>query len=164
MVVGARIARGTSRPYLVRVFLSYPIYGLTRTFRTDDKMLMVWDLHPPTPARGAQQDEGDDNMNDDDDDDDESRPQPTAYVIPFPHPLTSISSHPHTSKEFLVSDCRGSVYLTDWRSDPVDIEEGNLRHSNLVELVEPYALSASCMGHPVKWSGSTAWRSDSVDM
>ncbi|KAJ2936684.1 hypothetical protein H1R20_g411, partial [Candolleomyces eurysporus] len=126
---------------------------------SDDKMLMVWDLHPPAPARGARQD-NEDGM----DDDDEPRPQPTAYVIPFPHPLTSISSHPHTSKEFLVSDCRGSVYLTDWRSDPVDIEEGNLRHSSLVELVEPYALSASCMGHPVKWSGSTAWRSDSVDI
>ena len=91
----------------------------------------------------------------------------TAVVVASePHPLTSISSHPLTSKEFLISDCRGSVYLTDWRSDAQDLE-GNgagLRHSNLAELVEPGALAAACMGQSWRWSGLTAWRVDSLDM
>jgi hypothetical protein len=132
------------------------------TFKTqiiDDKMLMVWDLHPaadiessppasttslsPSPS---------------------SRSQPTAYVIPFRNPLTSIRSHPSTSKEFLVSDCCGAVYLTDWRSDPDEGDPGGLWHSSLVELIEPSALSVSCLGGPSQWSASVDWRSDTVDL
>ena len=93
-----------------------------------------------------------------------SRPQPTAYVISFPNPLTSIRSHPSTSKEFLVSDCRGAVYLTDWRSDPDEGDPGVLRHSSLVELIEPSALSVSCLGGPSQCSASVDWRSDVVDL
>lgn len=122
-------------------------------------MLMVWDLHPaadvesssppstmslsPSPS---------------------SRSQPTAYVIPFPNPLTSIRSHPSTSKEFLVSDCHGAVYLTDWRSDPDEGDPGGLWHSSLVEFIEPSALSVSCLGGPSQWSASVDWRSDTVDL
>lgn len=119
----------------------------------DDKMMMVWDLHPaispssrsPTPSLPA-------------------RPQPTAYVIGFPHPLTTISSHPSTSKEFLVSDCRGSLFITDWRSDPQDADPNNWRHSSLVELTEPYALSSSSMGLSNSRVASAAWRRDTTDM
>ena len=93
-----------------------------------------------------------------------SRPQPTAYVIAFPHPLTSVCSHPSTSKEFLVSDCRGSIFLTDWRSDPEQDEQENWRHSSLIELVEPFALSDASTGLSQHWSGSVAWRGDSIDM
>ncbi|KAF6764928.1 hypothetical protein DFP72DRAFT_869603 [Ephemerocybe angulata] len=112
---------------------------------SDDKMLMVWDLSPPSEVRHTL---GDDDSMSDGSPSPAPRAQPTAYVIPFAHPLTSISSHPQTSKEFLVSDCRGSVYLTDWRSD----------------LVEPFSMAGSCMNFPVPWSGSTAWRADSVDI
>lgn len=127
---------------------------------SDDKMLMVWDLRPnvdissSVPTRSDMHDSPSPSP----------RPQPTAYVIPFSHPLTTISSHPSTSKEFLVSDCRGSIFLTDWRSDPEDNKQANLRHSSLVELVEPYALSASCMGNTSRWSASAAWRTDTVDI
>ncbi|TFK26364.1 hypothetical protein FA15DRAFT_667446 [Coprinopsis marcescibilis] len=121
---------------------------------SDDKMLMVWDLHP---AR-------DEPAEDSDLDTPPPRAQPTAYVIPFPHPLSSISSHPLTSKEFLVSDCRGSVYLTDWRSDSEDLLQSNLRNSTLIELVDPSALAASCTGQSHRWTGFTAWRSDSLDV
>ncbi|KAG6833204.1 hypothetical protein H0H87_010267 [Tephrocybe sp. NHM501043] len=95
---------------------------------SDDKMLMVWDLEPPvdsTPEPSPGFDLGPD------------RPQPTAYVIVFPHPLTTISSHPSTSKEFLVSDTRGSIFLTDWRSDPQEMDQDRWRHSSLLELIEP---------------------------
>ncbi|KAF8652697.1 hypothetical protein AX16_004201 [Volvariella volvacea WC 439] len=128
---------------------------------SDDKMLMVWDLHPTvdvsstivspvhTPRAGSK---------------DPDRPQPTAYVIAFPYPLTTITSHPSTSKEFLVADSRGSVFLTDWRSDPEDGDQGTWRHSSLIELIEPYTLANSSVGHHSQWSGSLSWRKDSVDI
>ncbi|EAU88287.2 hypothetical protein CC1G_11765 [Coprinopsis cinerea okayama7 len=127
---------------------------------SDDKMLMVWDLRPPKiPNVNTTHDEDEDDMSP------PPRPQPTALVIPFPHPLVSISSHPLTSKEFLVSDCRGSVFMTDWRLDSADLEmQSNFRHSNLVELVDPAALAAACVGQSQRWTGSVGWRSDSLDI
>lgn len=130
----------------------------------DDKMLMVWDLHPtldissslPSPIRSPAMAGTPSSP--------PARPQPTAYVIAFPHPLTTVNSHPSTSKEFLVSDCRGSIFLTDWRSDPEEKDHDSWRHSSLVELVEPRALSDALTGLSVQWSGSVAWRRDTVDM
>jgi hypothetical protein len=132
----------------------------TFSFETDDKMLMVWDLHPslfllPSPTRSLEM-AGTPSP--------PARPQPTAYVITFPHPLTTVNSHPSTSKEFLVSDCRGSIFLTDWRSDHEVRDQDSWRHSSLVELVEPYALSDASVGLSVQWSGSVAWRRDTIDM
>ncbi|KAF5373005.1 hypothetical protein D9758_001760 [Tetrapyrgos nigripes] len=124
---------------------------------SDDKMLMVWNLRP---------DPSEDENNDPSIDEDSpsfSRRQPTAYAIPFPHPLTSINSHPTSSKEFLVSDCRGSIFLTDWRSDPVDAQDG-WHQPNIIELSEPRALSDVSLGHALHLSGSVAWHKGSVDM
>jgi len=126
---------------------------------SDDKMLMVWDLLPaadiessPLPSTMSLSPSP------------SSRSQPTAYVISFPNPLTSIRSHPSTSKEFLVSDCHGAVYLTDWRSDPDEGDPGGLWHFSLVEFVEPSALSVSCLGGNSQWSASVDWRGDTVDL
>lgn len=127
-----------------------------RPVPADDKMLMVWDLHPTIDIPSHNHQTGDGRSVT------PSRPQPTAYVIPFSYPLTSVTAHPSTSKEFLVADCRGSVFITDWRSEEDD--RSHLRHSSLVELVDPHALAASALGHPVQWSGSVAWRSDTIDM
>ncbi|KAF9002014.1 hypothetical protein BDQ17DRAFT_1327033 [Cyathus striatus] len=129
---------------------------------SDDKMLMVWDLLPtvnissskPSPARSTDLDNCAIT----------SRSQPTAYVIPFPHPLVTIDSHPSTSKEFLVADCHGSIYLTDWRSDPDDPNRDHLRHSNVMEFADPHALAMASMGNSVRWTGSAAWRADSPDI
>ena len=136
---------------------------LTLLLSADDKMLMVWDLHPATVdiSSSVLSLEGSPPQNATSPAD---RLQPTAYVIAFSHPLTTISSHPSTSKEFLVSDCRGSIFLTDWRSDPQDIDPSNWRHSSLIELVEPYMLSDSTMGLSMHWSGSVAWRGDTTNM
>jgi len=117
---------------------------------------MVWDLDPgisSVPLRSSSVETSPSPP---------PRSQPTAYVIAFPHPLTTVNSHPSTGKEFLVSDCRGSIFITDWRSDPD--ESDNWRHSNLVELVDPHALSDATTGLSVQWTGSAAWRRDTVDM
>ena len=114
---------------------------------------MVWDLETGV-TRGspsAESDRGGDRSFLD-------RSQPTAYAIPFPHPLTSVSSHSLSSKEFLVSDNHGSIFLTDWRSDP----EEDPRNLNVIELVEPRALSDAVGG--IGSTGAAAWRADNPDM
>jgi hypothetical protein len=114
---------------------------------------MVWDLE--TRVAGVSSDAGSDRAGDRGFLD---RPQPAAYAIPFPHPLTSVSSHPLSSKEFLVSDNHGSIFLTDWRSDP----EEDPRNLNVVELVEPRALSDAVSG--IGSAGAAAWRADNPDV
>ncbi|KAK1229065.1 hypothetical protein PQX77_007881 [Marasmius sp. AFHP31] len=124
---------------------------------SDDKMMVVWDLYPthsvrsPRPSAAASTSPS------------SNRPQPTAYVIAFPHPLSSIDSHPSTSKEFLVADCRGSIFLTDWRSD-LDGEHESWRHHSIVELTDPHALSDASMGISIHLSASAAWRRDTPDI
>ena len=116
-------------------------------------MLMVWDLE--TRAEGESSSVGSDRAGDYSFLD---RPQPTAYAIPFPHPLTSVTSHPLSSKEFLVSDNRGTIFLTDWRSD----HEEDPRNLNVVELVEPRALSEAVSG--IGSAGTAAWKADNPDV
>ena len=124
---------------------------------------MVWDLYPsidlPSPFH-FQSPSPDYALTPAPD----SRPQPTAYVIPFPHPLSTIRAHPGTSKEFLVSDCHGSVFLTDWRTGPDDNDDGSLRHSSVIELVEPLAMAAASMGSIRQGPVSIDWRRDAMDM
>ncbi|TDL23611.1 hypothetical protein BD410DRAFT_142541 [Rickenella mellea] len=123
---------------------------------SDDKNLIVWDLYPSTDHANSpinsplpsQSPSG-------------TRAQPTALVIPFAHPLTSVSSHPLTSKEFIVSDCRGSVFLTDWRKDPN--EEDETWH-HIVELVHPTALAKAATNRSGYWTGCASWRRDSLDL
>ncbi|KAH7877767.1 hypothetical protein F5879DRAFT_970283 [Lentinula edodes] len=117
---------------------------------SDDKMLMVWDLTPhDTDTRIDPPD---------------SRPQPTVYAMAYSHPLTSIDSHPSTTKELLVADCRGSIYIVDWRSDPGASEQISWRSSSVLELTDPHALSEASVGLSLKLSGSVAWRRDSPDI
>jgi hypothetical protein len=123
-------------------------------------MLMVWDLDPSMDISSVAVQSPSIEVSPSP----PQRLQPTAYAIAFPHPLTTVNSHPSTAKEFLVSDCRGSIFITDWRSDPDESEQGNWRHFNLVELVEPHALSDAMTGFSVQWTGSAAWRRDTVDM
>lgn len=118
-------------------------------------MLMVWDLNPTlhmqSPASPSSSGRS-------------PRPQPTAYVITFPYPLTTVCAHPTTSKEFLIADARGSIFLTDWRTDPDENELVSWRNSSVIELLEPRALADAISGMPGRWSGSVTWRRDSSDM
>ncbi|KAH9946415.1 WD40-repeat-containing domain protein [Epithele typhae] len=122
---------------------------------SDDKFLMVWDLEPsiniasPSSPDGGGTPEGT-----------SERAQPTAYAVAFPHPLTSVDAHPSTSKEVLVGDARGSVFLTDWRTDQEGDEQARWRNQAIVELLEPRALADAAPGLATRWSGSVAWRRD----
>ncbi|KAJ7849155.1 hypothetical protein B0H14DRAFT_2766264 [Mycena olivaceomarginata] len=106
---------------------------------SDDCYLMIWDLYPTQDASNRSSPDSSRMSSP------TPRLQPTAYVIAFPHPLTAVSSHPSSSKEFLVSDTRGSIFLTDWRSDP---DESDYESWRLVELIEPYALAATATASP----------------
>lgn len=117
---------------------------------------MVWDLNPTLAISSPPSLDMESGLS--------TRVQPTAYVINFPHALTTVCSHPSTSKEFLVADARGSIFLTDWRSDPDANEQASWRNAGIVELVEPRAMADAVCGRSVKWSSSVAWRRDSVDM
>ena len=127
-------------------------------------MLMVWDLHPPLSLSPSVSTAGALSSPPASSSPPPSRRQPTAYVITFPHPLTTVCAHPSTSKEFLVADARGSIFLTDWRSDPAADERVTWRNSSVVELVEPRALADAVTGAAVRWAGSVAWRKDDVNM
>ncbi|KAJ6546410.1 hypothetical protein DFH09DRAFT_927287 [Mycena vulgaris] len=126
---------------------------------SDDKMLMVWDLYPTLDMSSNRM--SPDSLGMSGSSSPPPRLQPTAYVIAFPHPLNTVNSHPSSSKEFLVSDARGSIFLTDWRSDPGD--NSDFESWRLVELVEPYALAATSTGLSVQ-GGWAAWRRDNTDI
>ncbi|KAJ7055177.1 hypothetical protein C8F01DRAFT_1211717 [Mycena amicta] len=80
------------------------------------------------------------------------RSQPTAYTIAFPHELRSVCSHPSSSKEFLVADARGSIFLTDWQT--------GFDSWRLVELADPHALAAST----TLSSAAASWKKDNADI
>ncbi|KDQ59396.1 hypothetical protein JAAARDRAFT_32955 [Jaapia argillacea MUCL 33604] len=130
---------------------------------SDDKVLMVWDLKP-SPSVSPRVASTSASPGTEDPSTPPARHQPTAYPVSFPNPLTSIASHPSTSRDFLVADCRGSIFVTDWRKDPVANEQDRWRHSNVIELIEPRALSDAAAGLPLQWSGSVSWRRDTIDI
>lgn len=122
---------------------------------------MVWDLYPTLPnARTREDSVGSDIF----EEANSPRAQPTAYVINFPHPLTTVCSHPTSSREFVLADSRGSIFLTDWRSDPDENEQVSWKNSSVIEMIEPRALADSISGTTSRWGGSVAWRRDSVDL
>jgi len=126
-------------------------------------VLMVWNLYPgmTVPPPGAADDDDMDVLAET-----PQRPPATAYAIHFAHPLVAIRAHPSASKSFLVADDRGSVFLTDWRSleENHTEEEGRLRHSSLLELVDPSALGLNYTGASLPSLPSIDWRGDTSEM
>ncbi|KAF7304767.1 DEAD-box protein abstrakt [Mycena kentingensis (nom. inval.)] len=113
---------------------------------SNDKLLFVWDLDP-SPASPKSSPSL--SMS-------PERAQPTAYTIAFRHALHSVCSHRSSSREFVVADARGSIFLTDWRSDP---DEADIDSWRQVELVDPHALATSTI-----LGGSASWRIDNPDI
>src|SRR5712671_949304 len=133
------------------------------TTKIDDKMLMVWDLRPtvdipsipqsrsPTSATNPDASGGGSS----------TRPQPTAYVISFPHALSSVCAHATTTKELLVADVRGSLALIDWRSDPSHAPtDAAWHHPRVVEFAAPRAIAGGAGAFPA----SAAWQQSNPDM
>ena len=117
-------------------------------------MLMVWDLHPnvdipsaplsPSPpshrARSNDSQTGGSGN---------ARPQPTAYVISFPHALSSVCAHATTTKGLLVADVRGSLALIDWRTDaPHTSTDAAWHHPRVVEFAAPRAIAGGACAFP----------------
>jgi hypothetical protein len=156
------------RPPFPHFFITYylPPFQPT-TNKKDDKMLMVWDLRPnvdissaplsPSPpshrARSNDSQTGGDNGN--------ARPQPTAYVISFPHALSSVCAHATTTKDLLVADIRGSLALIDWRTDASHAStDAAWHHPRVVEFTAPRAIAGGACAFPA----SAAWQQANPDM
>ena len=92
----------------------------------------------------------------------EDRTPPTAYEISYAHPLTTVCSHPATSKELLVADTHGTIFMVDWRSD--DPGEPQPDRRTVFELVQPYAMGDALIGNGDTTWTSVAWRRDTTDM
>jgi hypothetical protein len=90
-----------------------------------------------------------------------TRPQPTAYVISFPHALSSVCAHASTTKDLLVADVRGSLALIDWRSDLSHAQaEAAWHHPRVIELAAPRAIAGGAAAFPA----SAAWQQANPDM
>ena len=90
-----------------------------------------------------------------------TRPQPTAYVISFPHALSSVCAHASTTKDLLVADVRGSLALIDWRSDPSHAHaDAAWHHPRVIELAAPRAIAGGAGAFPA----SAAWQQANPDM
>jgi len=126
---------------------------------SEDKNLIVWDLYPSPDFNADTSSE----MEGDSFDRSDHR-QPTALVIPFALPLCSVGSHPSTSKELLVSDARGTVFLVDWRKDPSETDRDDDHLQNIVELVHPRALAESCTNLAKTLSGYASWHRDNANL
>ncbi|KAF8491930.1 WD40-repeat-containing domain protein [Gautieria morchelliformis] len=130
---------------------------------SDDKILLFWDLLPasegdmlsPSPSPAAPSRALSPS----------SRPQPVAFAAPYAHPLHSVASHPSTSKELVVSDAQGSVFVVDWRVDPADEDpEERYRGLSIAQLVDPRALADARTGMPTVWGGSVAWQQQDLNI
>lgn len=137
----------------------------------DDKMLMVWDLRPnvdipsrpqsrsrsrslspSSPSAGTSTGNTVSGS---------TRPQPTAYVISFPHALSSVCAHASTTKDLLVADVRGSLALIDWRSDPSYAQaDAAWHHPRVIEFAAPRSIAGGAGAFPA----SAAWQQSNPDM
>ena len=132
---------------------------------------MVWDLRPnvdipsrpqsrsrsrslsPSSASGASSPNASSSSS--------TRPQPTAYVISFPHALSSVCAHASTTKDLLVADVRGSLALIDWRSDPSHAQaDAAWHHPRVIEFAAPRAIAGGAGAFPA----SAAWQQANPDM
>ncbi|KAJ7063043.1 WD40-repeat-containing domain protein [Mycena amicta] len=109
-----------------------------------DALLIIWDIYPASSPSSSSSS----NLSLSP----PPRSQPTAYTIAFPHELRSVCSHPSSSKEFLVADARGSIFLTDWQT--------GFDSWRLVELADPHALAAST----TLSSAAASWKKDNADI
>ncbi|KAG8904322.1 hypothetical protein FRB99_001907 [Tulasnella sp. 403] len=91
-------------------------------------------------------------------------PQPTAYIIKFPHPLHSIASHPLSANQFMVSDSAGTVFIVDWTKLDSDKPSTMWKGHRVVELVDPRALTDRLTGGKPSWTGGASWKYDDINV
>jgi hypothetical protein len=89
------------------------------------------------------------------------RPQLVPFAVVYAHPLHSVVSHPSTSKELVVSDSQGSVFVVDWH---VDDEGDQYRGLSIAQLIDPRALADARTGMQTMWGGSVSWQQQDVNL
>jgi len=88
-------------------------------------------------------------------------PSPTSggqlipFAVSYAHPLHSVVSHPTSSKDLVVSDSQGSVFVVDWRGDEDPTER--YRGLSVAQLIDPRALADARTGMQTVWGGSVSW-------
>ncbi|KAH9063679.1 hypothetical protein EDB83DRAFT_2506453 [Lactarius deliciosus] len=126
-------------------FCGGPTDESARYVATDDKMLMVWDLHPtvdiPSAPLSVSPSNDDGSGGGSSSSGSNSRPQPTAYVISFPHALSAVCAHASTTKDLLVADTHGI-------------------HPRVLELAAPRAVAGAAGAFPA----SAAWQHANSDI
>ncbi|KZT36990.1 hypothetical protein SISSUDRAFT_988324 [Sistotremastrum suecicum HHB10207 ss-3] len=132
--------------------------GGTPNILPDDKMLAVWDLYPPSESdRSIRVPSSFTSFQ-------ESRLQPTAWTEFFAHPLNTVAFHPQSPSEVIVSDCQGSVFLVDWRTDYDVPGYDRGRNAVVAEFLDPKALGDARIGLSKSWSGSASWKRDDLNV
>ncbi|KAF8511145.1 WD40-repeat-containing domain protein [Hysterangium stoloniferum] len=135
---------------------------------SDEKVLLFWDLSTgeqsppvspsPTPINAVSQPKPRSLSP-------AERPQPVPFAVPYAHPLHSVVSHPSTSKELVVSDAQGSVFVVDWRVDDDDDTDGDqYRGLSIAQLIDPRALADARTGMQTTWGGSVSWQQQDVNL
>ncbi|KAF8610567.1 hypothetical protein BDV93DRAFT_540306 [Ceratobasidium sp. AG-I] len=112
----------------------------------EDCNLLVWNL-----SKRVKTEEDLDNSDADMDEGGEELP-PTAYPIPFSHPLQDVIAHDANARTLLVADARGAVSLVDWAGAETDEEEvEEWQRQRVVELMDPRRVAEGITG--VRTSG-----------
>ncbi|KAG8927680.1 hypothetical protein FRC02_007933 [Tulasnella sp. 418] len=87
---------------------------------------------------------------------------PTAYPITFPHPLHTVTAHPKSANQFVVSDSRGTVFVVNWTE--LGQENAGTRRHRVVELTDPRALTDGLTSVKGAWSGGASWKPNDVNL
>lgn len=132
----------------------------------EDCNLLVWNL-----SKRVKMEEDLDDSDADMDEGGEELP-PTAYPIPFSHPLQDVIGHDANARTLLVADARGAVSLVDWAGAETEEEEvEEWQRQRVVELMDPRRVAEGITGVrtsgvPLNSSltGGADWKPDDVNM
>jgi hypothetical protein len=116
----------------------------------EDCNLLVWNLSSKRVKAEEDMDASDADMSMEGSGGDEQAP--SAYPIPFTHPLQDVIAHDANARALLVADSRGAVSLVDWAG--METEEDapdGWRRQRIVELMDPRRVAEGITG--VRTSG-----------
>lgn len=152
----AKIATATLPLYQVSEYAQTLLHCHSPPYE-DEKILLFWDLSsgkptspPPSPPTRSPSPN--------------ARPVAAPFAASYGHPLHSVCSHPSTSKELVVSDSQGSIFVVDWRVDEEPLDAQPYRGLSVAQLIDCRALADARTGMQTVWGGSVDWHRHEVNM